>query len=171
MNGTTNARGDLLLESGLLLEWNVGEKYTITIIKTGGNAVLGTGEGITYSFSFFSNNNAVYLRSGNLYVEDFPEKITFSGNAIAEAGGSGYKFYLQLWRVGTVFNNYKFKVQIEKGTESTQYEQYNPNTPRKARILKIGDDNNVVVRAKKAYVSDNGVAKLFFEEVPKESAN
>ena len=111
MNGKTNARGDLLLGSGILLDWKPGEKYTVTIIQTGGKATLGEGSGITYSFSIFNNNNSKYLRSGNLYLTEFPGTVSFSGNAIAESTeDSGYKLYLQLWWAGTYFENYKFNI-------------------------------------------------------------
>lgn len=124
LNGTTTSPGDLLLESGMVLDWEIGTPYTVTIIQTGGKATLGTGTGITYSFSIFSMNNTKYMRSGNLSVAELPGKINYTGNAIEEAGGTGYKFYLQLLRKGTTFENYKFKVQIEKGKKSTAYVPY-----------------------------------------------
>ena len=167
LNGTTTSRGDLLLGNEILLDWKVGEKYTVTIIKTGGTARLGTGEGITYSFSIFNNNNSKYLRSGNLYVQDFPNVITFSGKAIDESTkGSGYKFYLQLWWIGTSFENYKFKVQVEKGNQYTRYSRYNPNTPRKTIKLYYNFEKETapVKKALKGYVGDeNNIARLFFE--------
>ena len=165
LNGTTTARGDLLLGSGIMLNWKPGEKYTVTIIQTGGKATLGEGSGITYSFSIFNNNNSKYLRSGNLYLTEFPGTVSFTGNAVAESTeGSGYKLYLQLWWAGTTFENYKFKVQIEKGSQATEYEKYNPNTPRQVNKMYISVDG-VARRVKKGYVSDNGILKLFFEEV------
>lgn len=169
LNGITTARGDLLLGTGILLNWEVGEKYTVTIIKTGGKAILGQGDGITYSFSIFNNNNSKYLRSGNLYAQEFGDIISFSGNAIDESTkGSGYKFYLQLWWIGTMFEDYKFKIQIEKNNQYTGYSKYNPNTPRKAIKLYFNFSNEraPVKKAIKGYVGDrNNIARLFFEEV------
>ena len=166
LNGTTTARGDLLLGNGIVLDWKIGEKYTVTIIQTGGKAILGQGDGITYSFSIFNNNNSKYLRSGNLYVQDFPSINSFSGNAILEStNGSGYKFYLQLWWIGTTFENYKFKVQIEKGNQYTGYSKYNPNTPRKTIKLYFNFEKEPapVKKAIKGYVGDeNNIARLFF---------
>lgn len=168
LNGTTTARGDLLLGSGILLDWKPGEKYTVTIIQTGGKATLGNGEGITYSFSIFNANNSKYLRSGNLYMEEFPGIISFSGNAVEESSeGTGYKMYLQLWWVGTIFENYKFKIQVEKGTKSTEYEPYNPNTPREVVkfYFNLEDVPAPAKKAKKVYASDkNKLARLVFEE-------
>ena len=168
LNGKTTARGDLLLGSGILLDWEIGEKYTVTIIQTGGKATLGEGSGITYSFSIFNSNNSKYLRSGNLYMEEFPGVVSFSGNAVAESTeGSGYKLYLQLWWAGTTFENYKFKIQIEKGSQATKYEKYNPKTPRKTIKLyfNLKKETAPVKKAIKGYLGDrNNIARLFFEE-------
>lgn len=123
LNGTTVSNGDLLLESSMLLAWEPGEAYTMTIIPTGGSATLGDGTGITFSFSIFSMDNTKYMR-GSLNNDSFANNISFTGNAIPESGGVGFKFYLQLWRTGTTFNNYKFKVQIEKGKNFTGYKPY-----------------------------------------------
>ena len=162
LNGTSTSRGDLLLDSGIVLDWEVGQKYTVTIIQTGGTATLGDGEGITYSFSLFNDNLSKYLRSGNLYVEEFPGIISFSGNAIAESvEGTGYRFYLQLWWVGTTFENYKFKVQIEKGSQATDYEPYFRNVAKEAKKIYFSKEG-VARLAEKAYTSVNGVAKLVY---------
>lgn len=168
LNGTTNNNGDILLESNINLEWEVGTKYTITIIQTGGTATLGGSSGISYSFSIFTMNNSSYIRNGNLSVPELPGEISFTGNAIAENGGSGYKLYLQLWRTGTTFDNYKFKIQIEKGTSYTGYQPYFKNTAKLAKDMKVGVDN-VARKVKKVLVGVNDTAKLIWqEEISKE---
>lgn len=169
LNGTTTARGDLLLGSGIQLDWKPGEKYTVTIIQTDGKAILGEGSGITYSFSIFNNSLSKYLRSGNLYLEEFPGIVSFVGNAIEESSeGTGYKLYLQLWWAGTTFENYKFKIQIEKGEKYTGYKKYNPDTARKAVKVYFNFEKEPAPAKKaiKGYVGDKqNIARLFFEEV------
>ena len=161
LNGTATGRGDLLLESGLPIDWEIGEYYTVTIIQTGGTAVIGDGEGITYSFSIFSMNNTKYIRDGNLSVMDFPGTRSFTAKAFEEVGGAGYKFYLQLWRVGTVFDNYKFKVQIEKGSQATDYVPYFRNVAKEAKKIYFSKEG-VARLAEKAYTSVNGIARLLY---------
>jgi hypothetical protein len=161
LNGTATGRGDLLLESGLPIDWEIGEYYTVTIIQTGGTAVIGDGEGITYSFSIFSMNNTKYIRDGNLSAMDFPGTRSFTAKAFEEVGGAGYKFYLQLWRVGTVFDNYKFKVQIEKGSQVTDYEPYFRNVAKEAKKIYFSKEG-VARLAEKAYTSLNGIARLVY---------
>lgn len=161
LNGTATGRGDLLLESGLPIDWKIGEYYTVTIIQTGGTAVIGGGEGITYSFSIFSMNNTKYIRDGNLSVMDFPGTRSFTAKAFEEVGGAGYKFYLQLWRVGTVFDNYKFKVQIEKGSQVTDYEPYFRNVAKESKKIYFSKEG-VARLAEKAYTSVNGIARLAY---------
>lgn len=114
LNGKTTSTGDLLLESGVVLDWTAGERYTVTITQTGGLAIMGDGTGITYSFSIFSMDNTKYMRNGNLSVAQFPGQLSYTASAIEESGGTGFKFYLQLWRPGTIFKDYKFKVEIRK---------------------------------------------------------
>lgn len=161
LNGTSTNVGDLLLESGIPIDWEVGEYYTVTIIQTGGTAVIGDGEGITYSFSIFSMNNTKYIRDGNLSAMEFPGTRLFTAKAFAEVGGAGYKFYLQLWRVGTVFDNYKFKVQIEKGSQATDYVPYFRNVAKEAKKIYFSK-NGIARLAEKAYTSVNGIAKLVY---------
>lgn len=114
LNGKTTSPGDIVLESNLLLDWAAGEKYEINITQLGGVAKVGEGSGITYSFSIFSKDNTKYLRNGNLSMLYFPGDLKFSGNAIAESGGTGFKLLLQIWRIGTVFENYKFRITARK---------------------------------------------------------
>lgn len=124
LNGTVSRPGDLLLTSGFKpRNWIVGEPYTLTIIQTGGEAILGSTTGNTYSFSLFTNDLSGYMRGDVLNLSSFPTKYTWTKNAIAENTGEGFKFYLQCWSTGTVFKNFKFKVQLEKGDKYTGYEK------------------------------------------------
>lgn len=121
LNGTTNSAGDLRLVSPLKVDWEFGEKYTISVHHVSGTAKLPEGStGTTYAWSIFSNDAKKYIRAGNL-SQDFIEVYSFTGTAFE---AEGYIFYLQSWKPGTVFDNYRVKVQIEKGTESTTWEAH-----------------------------------------------
>ena len=161
INGTTTKVGDILLESKIPIDWVPGEKYTMTIIQTGGKATLGDGSGITYSFGIFTMNNSKYFRNGNISELAFPGKLSFTNTAVEETGGEGYKLYLQVWRVGTVFENYKFKIQVEKGTQPTYYEPYYTNRAKPASKVYIGI-NGIAKAIKRAYLGVNGIARLIF---------
>jgi hypothetical protein len=122
INGTTISTGDLRLVDPLKLDWEIGEMYTVSVRRVGGSATLpGNVTGTTFSWSIFSNDAKQYLRGGNLAMPEFPEVFYFTGKAFE---AKGYVFYLQSWKPGTVFDNYRVKVQIEKGTEVTDWEAH-----------------------------------------------
>lgn len=152
LNGISTSTGDLLLESNVPLSWVTGERYTVTITQTGGLAIMGEGSGITYSFSIFSMDNTKYMRNGNLSVERFPGQLSFTGSAIAESGGTGFKFYLQLWRPGTIFKDYKFKVEIRK-----------EGIAREVKKIYVGVEN-IARKVKKGFIGVAGIARQFFGE-------
>jgi hypothetical protein len=137
-NGTTVASGDVKIDTNLALPWVVGDKYAMSVVHTGGTAVLAAGSGITFGWSIFSKDAKEYYR-GSLALEAFPEVYSFSGSAIAESGGSNFIFYLQCWRKGTVFDNYRVKVQIETGTVVTDYE------PSRKTVAQLADYKSIVL--------------------------
>ena len=150
LNGTVSANGDLKLVNPLNLNWVVGETYTISVRHAGGTASIAnaTEGGSNFGWSIFSNDLKNYMR-GALGNTQFPELYSFSGKAI-EASGGGYVFYLQCWKVGTVFNNYRVKVQIEKGSTVTEWESYvggipSPNPDYPQELVSPGDGGNIGV--------------------------
>lgn len=151
LDGTVGANGDLKLVNPLNLDWVVGETYTISVRHMGGTATLAnaTAGGTNFGWSIFSTDLKKYMR-GALGNTEFPELYSFSGKAI-EASGGAYVFYLQCWKVGTVFNDYRVKVQIEMGSNVTDWEPYvggiaspNPNYPQE--LNSVGDNGSVTVK-------------------------
>ena len=145
-NGTTNAVGDFCLVSPLKLDWEIGENYTVSVRRVSGTAKLPEGAtGTTYSWSIFSNDAKKYIRSGNL-AQDFVDLFSFTGKAFEAAG---YVFYLQSWKPGTVFDNYRVKVQIEKGSAVSDWEAYREETvsvaDAHAIVLQKGYNNVMTV--------------------------
>lgn len=125
LNGTVAEPGNLTLAQ-LVPAWTVGERYTVTVFVTGGTANLNEPSGITFGFSIFSADLTQYLR-GSINLASFPEKYTFTATAFAPSGGENPQMLLQLWNVGCTFEDFRFKIQIEKGSTSTNYASPQPS--------------------------------------------
>lgn len=89
--------------------------------KVGGSASLGSGDGITFAYSLFTPDFVNYFR-GDTSSTNLDAYIA-SNVALAE---TELIFMLQCWRDGTVFNNYKFQIEVVEGTTApTTYTPYN----------------------------------------------
>jgi hypothetical protein len=125
LNGTKNGTGDLKVVNPIALDWIPGEKYTVSVRHVSGTATLGEGAGTTtFSWGIFASNASKFIR-GSLGLHEFPELYIFTGTAFEY---TSYVFYLQCWANGTVFDNYRVKVQIEKGDKVTDWEPYRKET-------------------------------------------
>ena len=122
LNGTTNNQGNINLYNVPNVDWVIGQRYTMSVIPVGGSATLGSGSGITYAFGLFNSNYSEWFR-GHTSLTDFSS--VYSLTSVAQFDATNSHFLLQCWRVGTVFNNFKIRVQIELGTTATAYEPYN----------------------------------------------
>lgn len=88
--------------------------------KVGGSASLGSGDGITFAYSLFTQDYNRYFR-GDTRSTNLNAYIT-SDAALAE---TELVFMLQCWRANTVFNNFKFQIEIVPGTAApTTYAPY-----------------------------------------------
>ena len=121
-NGTWSAAGDIALVTNFDPHWNIGKQYTVSVTHVDGEVTLGSTSSTTFAWSIFSKNASKFMR-GSTSLKALPEKYVFSGTAF-EGFGGGFNFYLQCWSVGTVFNNYKVKIQIEEGATSTDWVKY-----------------------------------------------
>ena len=88
--------------------------------KVGGSASLGSGDGITFAYALFSTDYNHYFRgdtnSTNLNVYIARDVALVETELV---------FMLQCWRNGTVFNNYKFQIEVVEGTTApTTYTPY-----------------------------------------------
>lgn len=127
-NGTTTASGDIKLINPFDIDWVPGEKYTISVRKVGGTVTLGTGtSGTTYAWGIFQSNASKYIRgvTGNA---EFVDLYNFTSTAYELDADRTHVLYFQCWRPGTVFNNYRVKIQIEKGNTVTDWEPYHGKT-------------------------------------------
>ena len=123
-NGTTSSSGDLKLVNPFKIDWIAGEQYTNSVRHISGTATLGTGTAsTTYAYGVFQDNAAKFIR-GATYLSAFEEVYKFTANAFALDANRQYVFYFQCWRAGTVFDNYRVKVQIEPGNTATEWEKY-----------------------------------------------
>ena len=122
LNGTVEREGNLILSNGSLYI-NPGEQITMSVTNISGTANLASGTGITYAYSIFTQDLNYYIR-GSVSTDSFQPTYKFTKNMISSSGGPNYKVLLQLWRVGTTFNNYKIKIQIEKGSTATTFEPF-----------------------------------------------
>ena len=127
LNGTTLNPGniDLVRLPKETLSFLVGKSVTMSVLITGGSLELGEGTGITYGFALFNTNASGYLR-GTLTNEQI-EDYTATTNNFPDSSGD-YTLMLQCWRVGSVFNNLKFKIMIEQGNTATDYAPYHADT-------------------------------------------
>lgn len=92
--------------------------------KVGGSVSLGSGDGITFAYALFTTDYNHFFRGGtnstNLDV------YIASDAALVE---TELVFMLQCWRKGTVFNNFKFQIEVvECTTTPSTYAPYNGQT-------------------------------------------
>lgn len=88
--------------------------------KVGGSVSLGSGDGITFAYSLFATDYEHYFR-GDTTGTNIDAYIA-SNVALVE---TELVFMLQCWRVGTVFNNFKFQIAVVPGTIApTTYTPY-----------------------------------------------
>lgn len=119
LNGTLAEKGNITVGT-CRLHWVAGKTYTMYVKKVGGSVSLGSGDSITFAYALFTTDYNHYFRgdtaSTNLDV------YTASDAALVE---TELVFMLQCWRKGTVFNNYKFQIEVVEGnTAPTTYTPY-----------------------------------------------
>lgn len=123
LNGTTVEKTNIVI--GMCrLHWVAGKTYTMYVKKVGGSASLGSGDGITFAYSLFTTDYNHFFR-GDTASTNFDAYIA-SGAALVE---TELIFMLQCWRINTVFNNFKFQIEVIEGTTApTTYTPYRGDT-------------------------------------------
>lgn len=123
LNGALT-RGANIIIGMCRLHWVAGKTYTMYVKKVGGSASLGSGDGITFAYSLFTQDYNRYFR-GDTRSTNLNAYIA-SDAALAE---TELVFMLQCWRDGTVFNNFKFQIDVVPGTTPpTEYTPYTGQT-------------------------------------------
>lgn len=118
LNGTS-IRGNIVI-GNCRLHWAAGKTYTMYVKKVGGSASLESGDDITFAYALFTMDYEHYFR-GDTTSTNLDAYIA-SNAALAE---TELIFMLQCWRVGTVFNNFKFQIEVVPGTTApTTYTPY-----------------------------------------------
>lgn len=123
LNGTLAGKGNITIGT-CRLHWAAGKTYTMYVKKVGGSVSLGSGDGITFAYALFSTDYNHYFRgdtnSTNLNVYIARDVALVETELV---------FMLQCWRAGTVFNNFKFQIEVVEGTTTpTTYTPYNGQT-------------------------------------------
>lgn len=123
LNGTLAGKGNITIGT-CRLHWVAGKTYTMYVKKVGGSVSLGSGDGITFAYTLFTTDYNHFFRGGtnstNLDV------YIASDAALVE---TELVFMLQCWRKGTVFNNFKFQIEVVEGTTTpSTYAPYNGQT-------------------------------------------
>lgn len=119
INGTL-VRGANIIIGMCRLHWVKGKTYTMYIKKAGGSASLGSGDSITFAYSLFTQDYNHFFR-GDTRSTNLDAYIA-SDAALAE---TELIFMLQCWRPNTVFNNFKFQIEVVEGTAApTTYKPY-----------------------------------------------
>lgn len=123
LNGALTRGGNIII--GMCrLHWVAGKTYTMYVKKVGGSASLGSGDGITFAYSLFTQDYNRYFR-GDTRSTNLNAYIA-SDAALAE---TELVFMLQCWRANTVFNNFKFQIEVIPGTTApTTYTPYTGQT-------------------------------------------
>lgn len=119
LNGTLAEKGNITIGT-CRLHWVAGKTYTMYVKKVGGSVSIGSGDGITFAYALFTTDYNHFFRGGtnstNLDV------YIASDAALVE---TELVFMLQCWRKGTVFNNFKFQIEVVEGTTTpTTYTPY-----------------------------------------------
>lgn len=123
LNGTVVGKGNITI--GMCrLHWVAGKNYTMYVKKVGGSASIGSGDGITFAYSLFTTDYNHYFRGGTNSTN--LDAYIARDVALVE---TELIFMLQCWRDGTVFNNFKFQIEIVPGTTApTAYAPYTGQT-------------------------------------------
>lgn len=123
LNGTVVEKGNISI--GMCrLHWVCGKNYTMYVKKVGGSASLGSGDGITFAYSLFTTDYNHYFR-GDTNSKNLDAYIA-RDVALVE---TELIFMTQCWRDGTVFNNFKFQIEVVPGTAApTTYSPYTGQT-------------------------------------------
>lgn len=124
LSGTLVGKGNI--DIGMCrLHWVAGKTYTMFVKKVGGSASLGSGDGITFAYSLFTPDYNHFFRGDTNGTTNLDAYIA-SDAALAE---TELVFMLQCWRDGTVFNNFKFQIEVVPGTTApTTYAPYTGQT-------------------------------------------
>lgn len=163
LNGALT-RGANIIIGMCRLHWVAGKTYTMYVKKVGGSASLGSGDGITFAYSLFTQDYNRYFRGDtrstnlNAYVA--------SDAALAE---TELVFMLQCWRANTVFNNFKFQIEVVPGTTApTTYAPYTGQTATITlpRTIYGGTVDAVTGDAKSEYLkyTVNGTEEFVFND-------
>ncbi len=123
LNGALTRRTNIII--GMCrLHWVAGKTYTMYVKKVGGSASLGSGDGITFAYSLFATDYNHYFR-GDTTSKNLDAYIA-RDVALVE---TELIFMLQCWREGTVFNDFKFQIEVVPGTTvPTTYTPYTGQT-------------------------------------------
>lgn len=162
LNGTLVGKGNI--DIGMCrLHWAAGKTYTMYVKKVGGSASLGSGDDITFAYSLFTTDLNHYFR-GDTHGTNLDAYIA-SDAALVE---TELVFMLQCWRDGTVFNNFKFQIEVVPGTTApTTYTPYigQTNTPILPETVYGGEVDAVTGDGKRTWeIIDNYAG----ETIPRE---
>lgn len=123
LNGTLDGKGNIYIGT-CRLHWVAGKNYTMYVKKVGGSASIGSGDGITFAYSLFTTDYNHYFR-GDTNSTNIDAYIA-RDVALVE---TELIFMLQCWRDGTVFNDFKFQIEVVEGTTApTTYAPYTGQT-------------------------------------------
>ena len=123
LNGTLDEKGNIYIGT-CRLHWVAGKNYTMYVKKVGGSASIGSGDGITFAYSLFTTDYNHYFR-GDTNSTNIDVYIA-RDVALVE---TELFFMLQCWRDGTVFNDFKFQIEVVEGiTAPTTYAPYTGQT-------------------------------------------
>lgn len=163
LNGALTRRANIII--GMCrLHWVAGKTYTMYVKKVGGSASLGSGDGITFAYSLFTQDYNRYFR-GDTRSTNLNAYIA-SDAALAE---TELVFMLQCWRANTVFNNFKFQIEVVPGTTApTTYAPYTGQTATITlpRTIYGGTVDAVTGDAKSEYLkyTVNGTEEFVFND-------
>lgn len=119
LNGTLAGKGNITIGT-CRLHWVAGKTYTMYVKKVGGSVSLGSGDGITFAYALFTTDYNHFFRGGTSSTN--LDVYIASDAALVE---TELVFMLQCWRKGTVFNNFKFQIEVVEGTTApTTYTPY-----------------------------------------------
>ena len=126
LNGTVNSVATIYLAFPRVESMTLSpdKTYSISCKVVSGSFVLGDDSSTnnTYSVACFSKNLSNYFRGGLSLPESALDG--YSGYGRGFETESYYCVLVQCWKVGTVFNNLKIKIQIEEGQTATAWRPY-----------------------------------------------
>ncbi len=137
INGTATATGDMAAKY-INIPNEPNTSYVLSSKYVSGSIDRTNGAGGKYVVAYFGNGDAINTRNNWYNIDLQNDNVVGSTKTNDKSYITRFWFYISQ---GIKFDNYKVKIQLEKGTSATPYEKYGamPSTEFPSEVKSTGD--------------------------------